>query len=243
MARIDLMKSSGFSLSYDNGEITSPDLSFNEVLNVPVTEMTPQLLNKDLTSPEIFYKRYRTIDNEGIYAKKKLRINFYVVQGNLAGIEYVKTRASRIATYPRLLEISYGNAVVLMQNFQGQEEGDIIVASGKRNQKIIVPAGYTISIINPRSHPLIVCEIVSIDAREQLLLDEMGGMAYYVIRKNAKQEIVRNPMYKSAKKPRRINWDNVYKDFNITLRTPLIKQILRKYEKFKWIFEEDSFTV
>lgn len=237
------MKSSGFSLSYDSGKLVSTDLSFNEVVNVPVTEMTPQLLNKELSSPEIFYTKYKTLDEEGIYAKKKLRINFYLIPANLAGIEYIKTKASRMAAHPRLLEASHGSGIVLMQNFQEVEDGDIIVASLKKNQKVIVPAGYTISIINTRSQALIVCEVVSIEAREQLLLDEMGGMSYYVIRKNAKQEIVRNPMYKSAKKPRRVNWDNLYKELNITLKTPLIKQILRKYDKFKWIFQEDSFTI
>jgi hypothetical protein len=243
MTRIDLMKSSGFSLSYEDDRLTSPDLAFNEVVHVSVQEMTPQLLNKDLTSPEIFYTKYRTLDQDGIYAKKGLRNNFYVLPANLAGIEYIKTKASRVPNYPRLLEVSYGNAVVVMQNFKESGDGDIVVASAKRNQKVIVPAGYTIAIINPRSHPLVVGEIVSSDAREQTVLDEMGGMAYYVIRKNAKQEIVRNPMYKAARRPRRVNWDEIYKKLNITLKTPLIKQILRKYDKFKWIFEEDAFTI
>jgi oxalate decarboxylase/phosphoglucose isomerase-like protein (cupin superfamily) len=237
------MKSSGFSLSYDGGKLLSPDLAFNEIVNVTVGEMRPQLLNKDLTSPEIFYCKYKTLDQDGIYAKKHLRNNFYVVPPNLAGIEYIKTKASRMPNYPRLLEVAYGNAVVLMQNFHEEEDGDIIVASMKKNQKIVVPAGYTISIINPRSYVLVMCEIVSIDAREQIILDEMGGMSYYVIRKNAKQEIVRNPMYKSVRRPRRINWENLYKQLNITEKTPLIKQILRKYDKFKWIFEEDSFSI
>ncbi len=97
--------------------------------------------------------------------------------------------------------------------------------------------------MNTRQYTLCVLEVVVKDSKELLELDEMGGMSYYVIRKNAKQEIVRNPTYKFASSPRRVNWDSICNDMGITQKTPLIKQILRKYEKFKWLFRKDSFTI
>ena len=71
----------------------------------------------------------------------------------------------------------------------------------------------------------------------------MRGMSYYIIRKNAKQETVRNPEYKFAKNPEKINIDGILSKYGIRKGTPIVKQIMRKYEKFTWLFKEDSVTI
>jgi len=71
----------------------------------------------------------------------------------------------------------------------------------------------------------------------------MNGLAYYIIRKNAKQETVRNPYYKIVNEPEKLDWDKILFKYGITPKTPVIKQIMRKYEKFEWLFKEDSVDI
>src|SRR5690606_2370845 len=103
MSKIDLKKASGLPIYYDGESLTSPDMQISDVVNVSVDDIRAHLLNEDLTSPEIFYSKYLGIDQDLVYSKKKLRINLYVIPANLAGIEYIKTKASRINKYPRVL--------------------------------------------------------------------------------------------------------------------------------------------
>jgi len=65
-------------------------------------------------------------------------------------------------------------------------------------------------------------------------------MAYYVIRKNAKQEVVRNPNYKIVNEVEKVDMDKIIKAYGITPKTTVIKQLIRKYEKFNWLFKENS---
>ena len=67
-------------------------------------------------------------------------------------------------------------------------------------------------------------------------------MAYYVIRKNAKQEIVRNPNYKIVNEPEKIDTEKILKEYSITPKTTITKQIIRKNERFDWLSKEDAIT-
>ena len=68
-------------------------------------------------------------------------------------------------------------------------------------------------------------------------------MSYYIIRKNAKQEIVRNPEYKMVEEPEKLDMSKLLSKYGIRNGTPIVKQIMRKYEKFIWLFKEDSVTI
>lgn len=243
MAKFDLKKSSGLAVAFNGEDLVFSDTCPSSIHPRSIDEVRNQLLNKELTCPEVFYMKYVGIDQDGIFQKKKLCVNFYVLQPNLAGIEYVKTRASHIQDYPRILEVIHGGGVILMQKFINKFESDIIRVQAKKNMKLIVPPGYAVSMINSRSTTMVVNEVHMKGSEPEHVLDDMNGMAYYVIRKNAKQEIVRNPAYRSASEPRSVNWDKVVADHSMTLKTPLIKQILRKYDKFEWLFSKDPITV
>ncbi|MBI2356856.1 hypothetical protein HYV12_02280 [Candidatus Dojkabacteria bacterium] len=243
MAKIDLKKTLGFSVVIENGLISDSELPYSEAKFVGINEIKSQLLNGEITCPEIFYAKYYGFDKDGIYKKKGLKINLLLLQSNLAGIEYVKTRAIRTSKYPKIIEVVNGAGILQMQNFEGKFEGDIITATLKKDTKVIVPPDYAYCISNTRSSLLVINEISSEKSSEIDELDDMNGMAYYVIRKNAKQEVVRNPEYRMVAEPRKVKWDAILSKLGITLKTPIIKQILRKYEKFEWLFKENSITV
>ena len=245
MARIDLKSSSGFPAVYDGEELLVKDFSFKEKKEITIDDIRNQLLNKELNCPEIFYSKFKQLDNEeDLYKKKGFKINFYTLQPNLAGIEYVKTRATRSEKYPRIFDFVYGGGTVLLQKNNGIRDTRIIKINVKKKEKIIVPAGYDIVVVNTRQNSnLIFVEYTSIKANPRVVLDERNGLAYYIIRKNAKQETVRNPSYKMIGIPEKIDWDNVRKEYGITPKTPIIKQVMRKYEKFDWLFKENSVEI
>ncbi|KKR06075.1 MAG: hypothetical protein UT34_C0001G0115 [candidate division WS6 bacterium GW2011_GWF2_39_15] len=243
MAKIDLKKSLGFSVIIENGEILESELIYESKNSVGIDNIKHQLLNSEITCPEVFYTKYTGFDKDGIYKEKGIKVNLFLVQANLAGIEFVKTKGLRMSKYARILEVVNGAGTIQMQNFEKSYEGDIITVSLKKDSKVIVPPDYAVCISNTRSNLLVINEIVHEDGLEIDELDDMNGMAYYVIRKNAKQEIVRNPTYRMVNPPRRVKWENVLGKMGITLKTPIIKQILRKYDKFDWLFKENSISI
>lgn len=244
MARIDLKQSSGLPLYYSGEDLQPQGLTIKDTVTFCIDNIRPQLLNEELNCPEIFYKKYKDVDKDGVFKEKNLKINIYLIFPNLAGIEYTKTFATKSLRRPRILDIIYGGGTILLQKYESPIKNRVIKVQVKKGQKIIVPSGYTCTIVNSRQGSnLIVLELLSRDAKPRIVLDDKGGMAYYIIRKNAKQEIVRNPNYKIVNDPEKIDWDSVLAKYNITAKTPIIKQVMRKYEKFEWIFKEDSINI
>ncbi len=231
-------------LFYSEEELQPQGLTISGTTTVCIDDIRSQLLNEDLNCPEIFYKKYKDLDKDEVFKSKNLKINIYLVFPNLAGIEYTKTFATRSLRRPRILEVIYGGGTVLLQKYDSPIKNRIIKSQIKKGQKIIVPQGYTCSIINSRqTSNLIVLELIARDASSRIMLDDRGGMAYYIIRKNAKQEIVRNPEYKIVSDPEKINWESVISKYGITAKTPIVKQVMRKYEKFEWLFKENSVDI
>ncbi len=241
MAKIDLRKSSGIPLSYNGTDLQPQGLKFRNVLTIDIDEIRPQLLNKSLSCPQNFYRKWEFLDGEDIFLEKGLQVNFYTVQPNLAGIEYVKTIAAECDKYPKIIESVYGGGIVLMQKYKNPDDNRILKKILRKGDKVIIPGGFTYVIINTRQNSnLIAVEISAKDSCTRNVLDDNNGMAYYVIRKNAKQEIVRNPEYKIVNNIEKTDWEKILQERCITPRTPIIRQILRNYEKYSWLFEKDS---
>ena len=244
MAKIDLKKTSGFPLNYDGNALIADNMEFREEITVNIDDIRKQLLNKSLKCPEIFYKKYVALDTDDVYKSKKLQISFYVLKPNLAGIEYVKTKATLNPKYPKILEVVYGGGTIILQRYNSVRDHRVIKVAAKKSQKIIVPAGYSSVIVNSRqSSNLIVAEYQNIQTEPEIVLDDTNGMSYYIIRKNAKQETVRNPYYKIVNPPETVNWESIINEYGITPKTPIIKQIMRKYEKFDWLFKQNSIDI
>ncbi len=244
MARIDLKQSSGLPLFYSGEDLQPQGLTIADTATICIDDIRSQLLNEELNCPAVFYKKYKDIDKDSVFKSKNLKINIYLIYPNLAGIEYAKTFATKCLKRPRILEVIYGGGTVLLQKYDSPAKNRVLKSQIKKGQKIIVPPGYTCAIVNSRqTSNLIVLELVARDAKSRVVLDDRGGMAYYIIRKNAKQEIVRNPDYKIVNEPEKVEWDNIISKYGITAKTPIVKQVMRKYEKFEWIFKESSIDI
>ncbi|HRX44013.1 MAG TPA: glucose-6-phosphate isomerase family protein [Candidatus Dojkabacteria bacterium] len=244
MAKIDLKQSTGLPIFYSGEDLLPQGLSVSQTSLVCIDEIRLQLLNPDLNCPENFYKKYSDLDKDNVFKEKNIKINMYLIFPNLAGIEYTKTFATRSKNYPRILEIAYGGGIILLQRYDSPKSNRVIKLPVKKGQKIIIPQGYTCAIINSRQNSnLIVLELHSRDAKPRIVLDDRKGMSYYIIRKNAKQETVRNPEYKIVEEPESINIDSILSKYGVRNGTPIVKQIMRKYEKFTWLFSQDSVSI
>lgn len=244
MSKIDLRSASGLPIVFLDDELVFKDAGCKEKMVVGIDDIREQLLNKELDCPEVFYTKYKEVDTkDNLFKSKKIKVNIYTMLANLAGIEFVKTRTTRCKKYPRIIEILHGSGTILMQKYINPKDNKIIKAQAKKNQKIIIPAGYDFVIVNTRQNtPLIFLEVVHYLAIIRRTLDENSGMAYYVIRKNAKQEIVRNPNYKIVNEPEKIDTEKILKEYSITPKTTITKQIIRKNERFDWLSKEDAIT-
>lgn len=242
MAKTNLKSSSGLPLYFTGEEIQSEEFEASSSSTVELDDIRPQLLNQELDCPDTFYTKYKDIDNkDGHFKKQDLRVNIILMKPNLAGIEFVKSKATKCKSYPRLFEIVYGGGNILLQKYIGPEENKVFRLQVKKGDKFIVPPEYAICLVNTRqASTLIAVEISSRDARTRVVLEDKRGMSYYIIRKNAKVEVVRNPAYKRIDKIEKLDTDKILKEKRITPKTPLVKQIERKRERYDWFFEKDS---
>lgn len=241
MAKTDLKSSSGLPLYFNGEEIQSEEFSPSSSSAVSLEDIRPQLLNQNLDCPENFYIKYKDIDNNKEYFKKRnLRVNIYLMKPNLAGIEFVKSKATRCSSYPRLFEIIYGGGNILLQKYVNPTENKVYRLQVKKGSKFIIPPGYSICLINTRqASTLIALEITNRDVRTRVVLEDKRGMSYYIIRKNAKVEIVRNPAYKIVNKVGKVDMDKLIEEKGITPKRNLIKQIEKNSERFEWMFQKD----
>ena len=244
MAKIDLKQSCGLPIFYSGEDLLPQGLTIGDTSTICIDDIRSQLLNEDLNCPAIFYKKYKDIDKDDIFKNKNIKLNMYPIYPNLAGIEYTKTFATRCKSYPRVLEVTYGGGIILLQKYESPLNHRVFKIIVKKGQKVIVPSGYTCTIVNSRQNSnLIVLEMYTREAKPRIVLDDRKGMSYYIIRKNAKQETVRNPEYKIVNEPEKINPETILSKYGMTSKTPIVKQIMRKYERFKWLFEKDSVDI
>ena len=245
MAKTNLKSSSGLPLYFNGEEIQSEEFDSRSTSVIELEDIRPQLLNQELDCPDTFYSKYKDIDNSSEYFEKQnLRVNIYLMKPNLAGIEFVKSKATKCSSYPRLFEIVYGGGNVLLQKYVGPNENRVYRLQVKKGSKFIVPSGYAICLVNTRqASTLIAVEISTRDARTRVVLEDKRGMSYYIIRKNAKVEVVKNPSYKMVDDIEPLDIEPLLKEKRITPKTPLVKQIERKSERFEWIYEKGDLDI
>lgn len=242
MARLDLRKSAGFPIYLENGELFCEEFSHKSKKDYTLDNIRHQLLNSEVNSPNGVYSMYLGFDHSDVYKEKGINIDITLLMPNLAGIEYLKTH-SAVSTHNQLIEVISGGGTLLLQNFDSSDDGELLWCNVKKGTKLVIPAKYDYSFSNTKSTPLVFITMSCSENINTDSLDDVNGMSYYVIRKNAKNEIVRNPEYRLVPQPKKINFENIVNNLGITSKTPIVKQVLRKYDKIPWFFSSDSINI
>ncbi len=241
MRRTNLYKATGLPIFFnDDMTIDINGLVYTDLKTFYLEDLRSQLLNPNLKGDLRIYSLLESIDNNDIYKRKNISVSLITVYPVIVGIEYAKTHGFMFNANPILLDIAYGRGRVILQKVKSRFENEIIVSPLSKGKKIIIPPGYSFKVVNTGKSPLLVVEIGSANRTRSLShLDEMQGMGYYIIRKNCKHEIVRNPNYRIIGNYSAVDWDSILKKFNISTKTPIVKQTIRKYEKFSWLFNSE----
>lgn len=244
MTPVELKKYSGLSLVYDSDGLKAAEsgVEIGSSTKVTISMMRRQLLNPDLSCPDHFYSYFQPIDRKSILKRRNLLLSLYIIPQNLAGIEYVKTKGMNAGSYPVLIEVVQGYATILMQRDQNRGEGEeegvrSMVAKLKKGEKFVIPPNVDFVLVNGRQMLSVVAMIRSTRSKIVEKFDDTRGASSYVIRKNARQEIVQNPYYRKVVRSKVCEPAEIYRYFGLTEKTPLFKQILRKYEKFRWLHD------
>ncbi len=245
MSVIDLKKFSGLALSYDGRRLVAQEggIDIGSVNVMKIDEMRPQLLNPDLSCPVIFYSVFADIDRKSVLRRRNLQFDVFVVPQNLAGIEYVKTKGVRVGSQCVLLELVHGFLTIIMQsNRYDSIDGELksMMVKLKRGDKYVVPPHTDFILVNTRQTTAVMAMMHSTKTRVRNVFDDTRGGAKYIIRKNARQEIVQNPHYRKVNHIRSCKPDDLYKYFGLTAKTPVFKQILRKYDRFRWLHDSSK---
>lgn len=205
------MAQSIFRSASFNINVSPPNVWEHIVTNiVSLDSMMPVLLNKYIRYPESVYSEtiYRQTcrDNQG------LRLYFIHIPPNLLGVEFTKTHVYYIKKleqkYAGFVQVLSGQVKLIAQKkhfsnpdytFATSVE-EVKIKSIDTNTKVSIPSGFLFTFINCQGEDAIVsimCRgLYKLDYSE---IEKEKGLAFYIISKNTKTEIVANPRYRVNK--------------------------------------------
>jgi len=188
------------------------DVDCGQGVNVSLREIAPSLLNKALLYPELVYKCHRSVRMKTHCEEWPASYQYDVVYlpDGLLGIEYIKTHIfyGQMATSTAsIIQVFTGQLTIMLQkNRKRQDIYDIethveeaMMVDVEPGMKVAIPAGYFYTFVNTGPDPVVFARVV---AREHIAdyeyLRRENGLAYYIISKNARKEIVVNPRYRTV---------------------------------------------
>lgn len=247
---INLQEISSLPITFDdrdNALFVGENASCDQISRIKLSEMIPILLNRTLVYPDKVYNEYldvKYIDDEKVFKSKGLHYNVLVMPTGLLGVEYTK---SHIYTTDKaktdiigVIEVLYGAGTLIMQKLAPKDEFDfdtsvesVVIVKVPKGARVPIPAGYQYAFINTRSKPLVIAKLTKNDGRlDYRTMRKEQGLSYYAIRKNARQEYVKNPRYRDIPKLKKEKPEVLCKKYNLTSSKPLYDQVVQNPDRF-----------
>jgi oxalate decarboxylase/phosphoglucose isomerase-like protein (cupin superfamily) len=248
---INLQDTSGLPLlldTQDNSLQPAGEITFKKIEKIKLENIRPILLNKTLKYPVNIYTEYTDIclkKDEKCFRKNNLHYGIIILPAGLLGIEYNKTHIfapdkdnNDITT---IVDIIYGKGIALIQKVKEKEKHDyeteVSFAAAfrvKRGDRIPIPQMYMYTFINATNSPMIIGRLFEDNGKiDYRTIRREQGMSYYFIRKNARQETVRNPHYKEIPNLKRIRAEKFARKYKLTASKPIYTQFIQNEERFK----------
>lgn len=236
------------------------EAGYDSVKEATINDLRPVLLNDNLMYPKVFYKILTNVGmNRDRKRWKRWRHDLLLMSLGVAGVEYVKTDGWRYVKgskeLPVIVETVLGSVTLLVQKrsvsfkvcgILAEEQRfcveEVVTIRVPRGRKVVVPPGYDLVFVNNSLNPAAV-SIALEEGGEMIPSDfiESKGAAYYVIKKNARQELVPNPRYRPPPKLKKIKaelvWERVFHEaINDLLYQFLCEQqeLLNRLNNFDW---------
>ncbi len=226
------------------------DVVCGSTKRVSLREITPALLNKALRYPEQVYKQHCNMVMREDAERWPQKFNYEIIYlpAGLLGIEYIKTHIfytdcdqNKAAA---VIQVIMGVLTVILQkNKLKRDIYDIELAVDearimevKAGQKVTIPSGYYYTFVNTYETPVVFARVV---AEDQLLdydtLQRVNGLAYYLIAKNARQELVTNPRYRGLVEVKKIRVEdlNAVAGYKSDPQIPLYQEVCNNCMAFE----------
>ena len=217
---VTLLDNCNLTISLDtknNTLLLSEDVVTKQPQTVSLESLLPTLLNKSLSYPQDVYNEYNSVyhHDDNYLAESEVNFDIIYLPAGLLGIEYIKSHIyyspvlANAGSYTTIVEVLYGKLTIIMQKNRmpaDEFEFDTYVEKAymikvKQGEKCPIPKGYFFTFINTEDYPVIFVRINKLQTHADYnLLKREGGLAYYCIRKNAREEIVLNPRYRDTPK-------------------------------------------
>lgn len=215
---------------------------------ISLSNLIPTLLNKALMYPEVVYEEHRQVfhEQDRNLANDGISFDLITLPAGLLGIEFIKTHiyyspkdegGSKFST---VVEVHYGVLTVLMQKNAPKGELDFetsveegLVVKLKKGEKLAIPVGYYYTFINTQDNPVVFVRIFKKSGSfDYTYLKRENGLAYYCIRKNARQEIVHNPLYRDIPRIKKLPANSFLEEIGISVEQGLYAQLRTNKNQF-----------
>jgi hypothetical protein len=255
---VDLQLSSGLSIKFDELAekfLYGDDITFSSINRIPLASMLPGLLNKSLKYPENVYLEHRNIcrkSDEEIFRTTGYNYDLLMLPSGLMGVEFIRSHIFYAACdggqrLSEIVEVISGSLTILLQKNKekiDEYEFDTSVSEGlvirlTQGEKFAIPKGYYYTFINTRTKPVVFSRFYTKGCVcDYTLFKKEQGLAYFAIRKNAKQEIVLNPRYREIPQIRKTTPKDAQASLNPPVKSeePLYVQIVSGASSFSsWL--------
>lgn len=252
---IDLRKSSGLPIVFDNSLVFMGNLK-PVVPDVRTLEqMRPVLFSRDVVVPLEHYFMYRGVvlpEDREVFAKNRMRYDITVLPPLMVGDEFVKTLghyhpfiAGSKLTYPEVYEVISGKADCLLQKVDDVNKDpedlvveDVVVVEAVAGDKVVVPPNHGHITINSSDKPLVMSNISEANFKSVYgsFLAAHGGVYY-----NTRKGWVKNSNYSNIPPLRFVKPRDVLR-FGLSKSRSLYSSFVEFPEKFSFLSGPSRFS-
>ncbi len=182
-----------------------PDVYYLENI-LDVVYHKPETLNK-----HPLYCTYLGVYKEKdslLFQEMQLRYDLTVILPGLNANEFNKTSGHFFSlkpdsheTYAAIYEVLWGEGLFLLQkNNRADEAEEVRVISAKKEDKVFIPPGYGLVLINTVQDNLVVSSLVNskADFLHTPFAQKQGAAYYYIMSENQKPDFIKNPRYSQS---------------------------------------------
>lgn len=239
MARKEIGESIGINIERENQTVYITDEFYTEKNRLPFTleNILAQAINTSVCHPAYLGEKIEIFPSEGILSLRQYRIVLNHLLGNLIGIEYVKTPGRKFNTHGCYLQCLEGKIAIVLHKSKfntstfSYEATETYLVSLSKGLGFIVPSDFEYTVINLQLKDAVFVEIHHSEAVYQSVFENHKGAAYYIIHKNSKREIVRNPYFKNCSLLQKINlYGTTHSMFSKPFLIPMLFQNIKDKE-------------
>jgi|GEM_PF-6378162 len=235
----DFTSTVGVPVYFDGNEVEvdSKFLSISKKIVIGAENVKRIYINSYTVFPKTIYKIYYLDEVKPIFSKVGLTITLMTIFPEIIGIEYAKTKTFKAVSYVRVVEIIQGKGRAILTS---PTLDAVFIINFDTGSKFIIPPDWFYTLVNIGKKTVFLVELHNRNDQSTECLKGYRGAPFYIIERNSSKEVVKNSRYKNIREYATLDMDVMSKYLDIAPKTAIIKQFLRKYEKFAWFYDPSA---